>query len=26
VLEDASGLGEQLELIRITPNWPATTT
>jgi mannose-6-phosphate isomerase len=23
VLEDASGSGEQLELIRITPNWPA---
>jgi mannose-6-phosphate isomerase len=26
VLEDASGAGERLELIRITPNWPATTT
>ena len=25
VLEDASGAGEQLELIRITPNWPAAT-
>jgi len=26
VLEDASAAGERLELIRITPNWPATTT
>jgi mannose-6-phosphate isomerase len=26
VLEDACGAGERLELIRITPNWPATTT
>jgi mannose-6-phosphate isomerase len=26
VLEDTSGAGERLELIRITPNWPATTT
>jgi mannose-6-phosphate isomerase len=25
VLEDASGTGERLELIRITPNWPAAT-
>jgi mannose-6-phosphate isomerase len=25
VLEDASGAGERLELIRIIPNWPATT-
>ncbi len=25
VLEDASGAGAQLELIRITPNWPAAT-
>jgi mannose-6-phosphate isomerase len=24
VLEDASGAGDRLELIRITPNWPAT--
>jgi mannose-6-phosphate isomerase len=26
VLEDASGAGKRLKLIRITPNWPATTT
>jgi mannose-6-phosphate isomerase len=25
VLEDASGAGERIDLIRITPNWPATT-
>ena len=25
VLEDASETGERLEVIRITPNWPATT-